>query len=410
MKVWIVNQYACAPDQPGSTRHFALARELQAQGHEPLIIAGSFDHRMRCDTRLKPGERWREDAFSGVPLLWLKAPAYGNNPIARLWNMIVFAWIVWRGKYLQGVSAPDAIIGSSPSPFAAWAALALARRYKVPFVLEVRDIWPASLAALGSVSSLNPVIVLFGRLEWHLYRHAAVILSLLPGLTEHAVARGADPEKVIWLPNGVDLAEAGPVRAPESDGPFRVMYAGAHGLANGLDTLIEVATCLEEMSDGAKDVVIELIGDGPHKTSLIEKVRGMGLDNVVFHEPVPKTEIFDHLARADAFVQILRRAKVFRSGVSPNKLYDYMAGGRPIIFAVEAANNPVAEAGAGVTVPPDDPWALAGAIRDLAAMPPEERQAMGQRGRQWVGENHSMGALGKKLSDILQSLQPRSDA
>jgi glycosyltransferase involved in cell wall biosynthesis len=400
LKVWIVHQFAVPPSQPGITRHFSLARELVQRGYEVTLIASSFDHLTRRETRLAAGERFAKECIDGVNFLWLRSPAYAGNGIARMWNMAAFALSVLAGICEQQLGTPDVVVGSSPTLFSALAAERLAKRHGVPFVLEVRDLWPQSLVDLGKMPPSHPLVLGLGRIERHLYRKAQRIVTLLSDSTDHMVRKGARRERICELPNGIDMRLAPEPRAPRPAAPFTVMYAGAHGLANGLDTVLDAAALLQQRGWGSR-VRIRLVGDGPEKPRLQERARREGLVNVQFDEPVPKTQVFSVLQEADAFLMVLKNSPVFRHGVSPNKLYDYMASARPVVFSVDSPNNPVQSENAGISVPPGDAQAMAEAIAELADMPLELRWQMGLRGRAYVARHHDFRMLGDRLAAIL---------
>ena len=405
MNIWIVNQYAGAPDQPGFTRHYSLARELIHRGHRVSIVATSFHHTLRKDTRLEPGKAWRYEEVEGVPFLWLRTPAYRGNSAARVWNMVSFGLSAVRRSRSEILGVPDVVLGSVPHPFIGLAAERLSRRYHVPFVLEVRDLWPDSLIDLGDVSPFHPFILWMRWAERYLYRKSTRILSILPYAHEHMVRQGAAREKIFWLPNGIDLTNVPSFLPPPEGETFTVMYAGSHGLANDLDRVLDAARLLEN-EEGERAIRFVLVGDGPEKERLMEKARQMGLHSVEFRDPVPKRDIFRVLAEADAFLLLLKEAPVFRFGASPNKLYDYMAMGRPVIFAVNSPYNPVQESRAGITVSDASPGALARAVRDLASLSREEREAMGRRARAYVEEHNSFPKLTERLEGILQEIVP----
>lgn len=399
MNIWLINQYALAPSQAGSTRHFSLSRELVRRGHHVTIVASSFDHGTRRETRLQPGEISRLEEVDGVSFLWLRTPPYTGNNLARIRNMLVFANRVWIGSALRQAERPDVILGSSPHLFGALAAALIARRRRVPFVLEIRDLWPQSLVELGNVAPGHPYIRVLELVELFLYRAATHIITLLPSAADHLVAKGAPRERITWLPNGVDL-DAIPLSSPANSHPFTIMYAGAHGLANCLDTVIEAAAILER--DGTRGLRFRLVGDGPDKPRLQDRVAAEQLQSVHFDPPVPRHDVFRLLQTADAFVLTMKDSSLYRWGTSPNKLFDYLAVGRPIVMSTNSPYDPVTEAGAGLTVPAEDPEALAGAIRELAALDPLERAAMGLRGRAYVERHHSLAQLSKGLESILE--------
>lgn len=404
MRIWIVNQYAIPPTQAGITRHYLLAKAMIEHGHDVTIVASSFDHVTRRETRLSNSQIAALEVVEGVPFVWVKTPPYLGNNLARVWNMIVFSIRVSRRTGFVGVLDPEIIVGSSPHLLGAYAAERVAAKVGVPFVLEVRDLWPQSLVDLGNVSDRNLVVKTLEAVERQLYKRARHIITLLPGAERHLVGKGASPDKIVWLPNGVDLASVpAPVR-PVEDGVFTVMYAGSHGFGNGLDVVLETARMAKESTLLGDKVLFRLLGDGPQKPRLMDLARQWRLDNVRFEAPVPKNEVFQVLCEADAFLLSLKRSKVFRWGVSPNKLFDYFAAARPVIFSVDTAYDPVRESQAGISVPPEDPWAILEAISRLLELAPGERWSMGLRGRRYVEERHDIGRIGAQFQQILEDI------
>lgn len=395
LRVLWVNQYAAPPNRAGGTRHWSLARHLRASGVEATVVAASQDYLRRRN--VPGGGTVSSEDVDGVRFVWIPAPEHDGR-VSRLVNMLLFGWRVSR---LSRAETGDvhAVIGSTPQPFAALAAQRLARRLGVPFILEVRDIWPKTLIDLGDHSRWHPMIMLLGWIERHLLASARGVVTLLPDSRAYFEARGVPASNLVSIPNGVDLALIPPPSCAGAEGPFTVTYAGAHGMANSLHTLVRAAAQLREA--GAADVRVRLIGDGPEKAALVREAGAMGLDNIEFSEPVAKAQIYEELAAADALVMCLKRAAVFEHGVSPNKLFDYFSVARPVIFAVNASNDPVTEAQAGITVAAEDPKALAEAIMRLKAMPPSERFQLGSNGRAYVRDHHDFAHLAADLGERL---------
>ncbi|WP_082077929.1 glycosyltransferase family 4 protein [Thermus filiformis] len=304
MNVWMVNHYALPPSQAGITRHYTLAKELLKRGHQVIIWASSFNHGTK-EERLANRETHKLELTDGVPFYWIRTPPYKGNSPARVWNMLTFSYRVWQLGRGFRLAKPDVILGSSPHPFAALAAEWLASHFRVPFVLEVRDLWPQSLIDLGDIPPSHPFVVLLDKIERHLYRKASTIVTLLPDAGEYMTAKGADPSRVVWIPNGIDLELVPTPSPPQPKEPFTVMYAGAHGLANGLELALEAAHLLEKEGWGRR-VRFRFVGDGPEKPTLIRRARELGLGNVSFEEPVPKGEVYTLLNQADAFLIILQ--------------------------------------------------------------------------------------------------------
>jgi glycosyltransferase involved in cell wall biosynthesis len=397
-KLLWVNHFAVLPRQGGGTRHFELGRELARRGWEVTVAASDFNlHTRRYAARA--GERDRravDEVAGGVRFRWLWAPPYVRNDWRRARNWLAFSARVWR----MGADArPDVVIGSSPHLFAALAAERLARRWRVPFVLEVRDLWPESLLAVGA--RRGPFYRALDRIARRLYRRAARIVVLARGSADYLAAeRGVPRERLVLVPNGVDLSAFAPAERPARD-TLTLVYTGAHGPANGLDAVLDAA----ERLGGDGRVCFLLVGDGPSRPGLVAEARRRGLANVEFRDPVPKAEMPALLAEADAGLMVLREAPLFSFGVSPNKLFDYMGAALPVVCNVpgEVAAM-VAAAGAGEQAADASGAALAEAVLRLAARPPAERAALGRAGRAWVAREHDRARLADRLDAALRPL------
>ena len=402
--VWILNHYAKDPSDAGGTRHFHLAEHLQTHGWQAIVIAASVDH-ATGQQRLAAHEAQRLETLQGVPFLWINTPGYSGNGGARVRNMLAYTWAVLRRRTTATLPRPDVVIGSSVHPFAAVAGALLARRYKVPFIFEVRDLWPQTLVDMGRLRDGALITRTLRLLERWLYRRAARTVVLLPLAWQYIVPLGIAKERVVWIPNGVDLSLFPRSELAEAPGDetFTLMYFGAHGGANGLDNVLKAMARVAQLP-GGQNIRLRLIGNGPLKPALIEQAKALALTNVQFEPPVPKSQIPALAAQADAFVFNLIDAPVFRYGISSNKLFDFMAGERPIIFSCDAANNPVADAQAGLTVPPGQPQELADAIMQIANTPLTERQRMGQAGRAYVEQNHGFDQLAQRLAQTLNAV------
>lgn len=401
----MLNHYAQEPGGAGGTRHFHLAEHLKAFGWQATVISASVEFNTGRQ-RLNAGESSRLDSFSGVPFLWVRTPQYKGNGGGRMLNMLAYSFQVLRPSMTRTLPRPNVVIGSSVHPFAAAAGVLLAWRFKVPFVFEVRDLWPQTLVDMGRLREGALITRVLRKLELWLYRRAARIVVLLPRAWEYITPLGIPKERVVWIPNGVDLSlfpHTEPV-APGTVQRFTLMYFGAHGQANGLDNVLAAMKEVQAHPAG-QHIHLRLIGDGPLKPTLVNQAKALGLKNVTFKSPVPKNQIPGLAAQADAFViAVLDLPKLYRYGISMNKLFDYLAAMRPIIVASDAINNPVEDAAAGLTVPPANPKALAAAILQIADIPPDERLRMGMAGRNYVEQNHGFNQLAGKLAAELDAL------
>lgn len=398
MRIWIVNHYAVPPSEPGGTRHYSLARELVRHGHEVYIICSDVNHW----TREKTGQNraaFNVEVFQEVPFVRLPVPRYGDGFLGRARGMFTFA-VRLISANLSQLPPPEVVIGSSPHPLAAWGALRLARRFGAPFILEVRDLWPQTLIDLGRASPRNILVKSLFKLENHLYKSASAIITLLPGGRDYISQRGISIDKIVWIPNGMDGELIDRPLPPEEKDMLNVMYLGAHGLANGLDTLLEAAQLLK-MQGWEDRISFRFIGEGPHKRFLRETARKLGLSNINFEPAVPRTQVSLVLAQADVVVVLLKKSGLYRWGISLNKIYDYLAAARPVIIGIDALNNPVQESGGGLSIPPEDPFALAETIKRIWALPKQEKWEMGLKGRSYVEKHHDYSVLGARLEEVI---------
>jgi len=403
--VWILNHYANIPEHPAPTRHHDLARRLLDRGFAVTVVASSFS-RVPSALPVAGTERLIGGDVDGVRWVWLRSNSQTRgNDATRVRNMLEFAVRLGRdGRscFRGEAPRPDVIVGSSPHLFTALVGWRLARRFRVPFVMEVRDLWPETFVGFGFWSARHPIVRVLRRLERFLYRRADRIVVLMPEAWRYITRlAGVAEEKVVWIPNGACVGADEIGGADSGPRPFTVLYMGAHGRANVLDDLLTAARLLQ---DRGSDVRFELVGGGKEKERLLERARGLALRNLEFRDPVPRTEVEATLSQADALVALLEDTPLYQYGISLNKLFDYMAAGKPVVLAGNAAHNYVELAGCGVTVPPRDPEALARAIADLAAMPGEARRTMGARGRAYVREHHDWDLLADRLAGVLNGV------
>lgn len=402
MKILYIEHYAGSPNHGMEYRPYYLSREWVRRGHEVTIVASAFSHlRSR---QPEPSGDARLETIDGVRYLWLPGPAYSGNGIGRVRNILAFLAGLRRLRRILPNETFDAVIASSTYPFDNGGARRLARRWNAIHVYEVHDLWPLSPMELGGYSKWHPAIVAAQVSEDRAYRKADAVVSLLPAAESYMSGRGLAPGKFHCVENGIDVSEweSGPKALPAETktrldswrkGRFAVCYAGAHGIANALGAFVDAARQLPTIG-------FVLVGQGPEKESL--KTRAAGLENVLFLDALPKAAIPPLLAEMDALYIGLQRQSLFRFGISPNKLMDYMMAGKPIVCAIEAGNDPVSEADCGFTIEPENPRAIAEALSVLAALEPERRARLGGNGRDYVMKHHDYRVLASRFERLLQ--------
>jgi glycosyltransferase involved in cell wall biosynthesis len=398
--VWFVNQYAGSPSHGMEFRHYELGRQLVALGHRVVIISGSYSHLFTSQPTASGTYQLEE--IDGLTYCWVKVPSYRRAiSLRRLLSMVAFTVRLYRLP-VRRLPVPDAIVVSSPSLFPILPAERWARQLQARLVFEVRDVWPLTLQELGGLSSRHPLIAIMSWFENRAYRVAEAVVSVLPAARPHLESHGMTPSKLTVIPNGVSsdaLAEArGPVpervQAETARHAFTVGFVGTLGSANALEALLGAARLLAD-----EDIGFVLVGQGSEG----ERLRSLAADlgNVAFVGPIPKDEVPATLRCFDVCYVGYHESPLYRFGISPNKVFDYMAAARPIILAATAANDPVRDAGCGLTVAPDDPAALATAIRVVRAMSPGQREDLGRNGRAFVEREHTYASLAKRYLPVL---------
>lgn len=396
MTIWLINHYVVTPEHPGGTRHYDIGRTLVAMGHDVTLVAAGFHYAMFEETRTYPhGSDYLVEETDGIRFVWVKTRPYQGNGIGRVRNMLEFTWKL-RALPELGLPKPDVIVGSSVHLFAVYGAYRLAKKLRVPFVMEVRDIWPQTLVDMG-ISKWHPFVLLLGVLEPYLYQRADQIITLLPRAAEHIETFAIAPEKIHWISNGVEL-ERFETPTPShllEPGKFNVLYTGTMGTANNLEPLMEAADLLA--ADPA--VHITLVGSGPHKATLRDAAANKS--NVTVLDALPKQRVAPLLAEADVLFVGLKNLPLYRYGMSMNKVFDYMAAKKPVIFAADVPENPILRAGSGTIVRPDDPEAIANAVLKLYNCTQQQRRRMGENGYRYVAEHFSMKIIAAQFENVL---------
>lgn len=396
--LWIVNHHATTLEgSTGGARHALLGAQLQEHGWETVVFAASSEHysgRQRVS-----GWRLRADELAqGVRFRWIRVRPYSRNGLGRIINMLSFSTLLLMPRMTSGLPKPDKVIGSSVHPLAAWAALILARRHGVPFYFEIRDLWPETLIQMGALSRDGKASRALRALEKHLCSNAEKVITTMPHARDYLVLRGIPADKILWISNGVEFERfAG---SPQVTGAgLDFLYFGAFGNANALHVLLEGFAQAREGGLPAS-ARLRLVGQGPERENLQALVVNVGLGDVVsIEDPVPRADIPELAASADVLVVALLPLKLYEYGISLNKLFEYMASGRPILFAGRARGNPVD--GRGGVVTDCDAAGVAAGMLEIAAMSPEERAAVGSHNRDLAHEKFSFEALAARLSAAL---------
>lgn len=402
MHILLIHQAFATLNEPGGTRHHELARGLAVRGHRVTVIASPISYLTGSVTE---PTRPISSNEGGIRII----RTYATRAIHRsfLHRMIGFFSFMlssfWAGVRVRDV---DLVWGTSPPIFQGLTALFLARLKGVPFLFEVRDLWPAFAVQVGVLHN-TLLIRLSEWLERFLYQNADQMMVNSPGFIDHVQSRGA--RQVVLIPNGADPRMFDPAanghafrQAHQLGDQFIVLYAGAHGMSNDLGIILEAAHALRD----EPGIVFVLLGDGKEKPALQARARDLNLTNLRFVPSIPKADMPEALAAADVCVAILKPIPMYAT-VYPNKVFDYMAAGRPLIMAIDGvARQVVEQAEAGLFSPPGDPVRLAEAVRQLAADPLRARQ-MGANGRQYIEQHFDRAKLADQLVQLIEKMGKR---
>ncbi|HNB87555.1 MAG TPA: glycosyltransferase family 4 protein [Anaerolineales bacterium] len=402
MHILIIHQAFASLNEPGGTRHHEFARLLTAHGHQVTVIASPVSYITGSAFRASVSSEVTEDKVT-----ILRASVYDAHHRSFLHRIVAFFSFMLSSFWVGlGVKNVDLVWGTSPPIFQGVTAWVLARIKGAKFLFEVRDLWPQFAIAVGVLK--NPVLILLSEwLERFLYRRADRVMVNSPGFLEPVTSRGA--KRVELIPNGADPS----MFDPNNDGmefrrsnqlmdKFVVLYAGAHGMSNDLEVVLDAAALLVDRNE----IQLVLLGDGKEKPALMARAQKMDLTNVTFLPSVPKTEMASALAGADACLAILKPLEEYKT-TYPNKVFDYMAAGRPVVLAIDGVIREVVEAaGCGIFAAPGSADEVANAIRQLAA-DKKESSIMGLQGRDYLQKNFSRAAIGEKLLGLLEDLRSK---
>jgi len=408
MRILYLSQYF--PPEVGATqtRAFEMACNLVRLGHKVTMLSEIPNHPTGIIPPEYRGKLYERSELEGIDVLrlWVK-----TGPVKTTATRMAFYLSYMVSAFLAGIFLArgryDAVYATSPPLFVACAGWALSRARRIPFVFEVRDLWPAVAVSLGELT--NPRIIrLAESIERFLYRKAAAIVAVTRGFCRHIEGLGVPGDRIAWIANGTlpDLFD--PARGDSGlkqqlglEGRFVVTFAGLHGLAQGLPSILEAAALLQTQDR----IRFLFIGEGPVKDELVGIRNQRGLTNVVFLPGVACDDVVAYLNASDALLVPLKDDAIFETFI-PSKLFDYMACARPIILSVPGeAREILEEAGAGIYVPPEDPHRLAQAILDLSQDPDLDR--FGQAGRTFVVQRFSRQVQAEQLAEFLyQVLAP----
>lgn len=401
VKVLYFHQHFVTPKGAGAIRSYAMARKLIERGHSVTMVCGSA----QGGTTGLSGEfvkGQRRGVVDGIDVVELNLEYSNSDGFAK--RIKTFLSFAFRSVKIALTEQYDLVFATT-TPLTAGIPGILARWLRgKPFVFEVRDLWPELPKAMGVIK--NPVLLwAMGVLEWASYRSAHRLVGLSPGIVKGIQEKGVPAERVEMIPNGCDLdifSNEGESWRPEgvSDSDLMAVFAGTHGMANGLDAALDAAAVLKQR--GRSDIKLLLIGNGKLKPELQERAKREGLGNVVFHDPVTKTRLAGLMQSTDIGMQILANVPAFYYGTSPNKFFDYIAAGLPVLNNYPGWLAGMIEAeSCGYAVPPADPVAFADAL-ERAALEIDQLKLKGANSRRLAEREFDREKLSDQWADWVE--------
>jgi len=400
----VINQTAGSPYHGMVYRNYYMAKEWVKDGHRAIIISASYFHNFKTPPNING--LFTKEIIDGIEYWWVKLPRYSQSrSLGRFLSIFLFPLILFFFPFWK-LNKPDAVIVSGPPHISIINAWLWAKIWGSTLIYEVRDIWPLTLVKLGKISPLNPGILIFAFFERLAYKLSDMVISVLRLSSDYFVSKGLKPSKFAYIPNGVDLdalvSYEGEISRKISEIKKTkkvVIYAGSFGIANNLDQFLDSASILQKR----KDLHFVLVGDGPHRAALMQKIQN--LQNVSIFDSVPKKEIYSILSLADIGYIGLLKSDLFNHGVSPNKLFDYMSAGLPVVMAVDTDDNIVENAKCGKLVRSCAPSDISEAIESILDLDEDKRAKLGKNAREFIENNHDYKVLASKYIKVISHLK-----
>jgi glycosyltransferase involved in cell wall biosynthesis len=403
MRILLIHQAFVSPEEAGGTRHYELGQHVVECGHQFTIVTSDLNY-LTGKTHHQKQALVMEEQIAGIRIL--RAYTYASLHHSFVWRVISFLSFmltsVWAGLRAGPV---DLVMGTTPPIFQALSAWIIAALRRRPFLLEIRDLWPSFAIDMGILR--NPLLIILARwLERFLYARATHLLVNSPAYREYLIQQGVSADKIALIPNGVTTSMFDPAARGEKireqwqiNGDFVVTYAGALGVANDIPNILRAAERLRKQAH----IRFLLVGDGKERKSLEAITEQMQLSNVIFTGSIAKTRIPEVLAASDACMATLQNIPMFTT-TYPNKVFDYMAAGRPTILGIDGVIRQVIEAAqAGIFVSPGDDQALAKAVLNLAN-DPQRAKEMGLSARAYVEKHFERTQQSQEFVKLLESL------
>lgn len=407
MKIWLINHYAVPPMYYPLARQTCFAKHLMKMGHDVTIFAASTVH--NSDKNLiTEGQRWREETVDGVHYVYIKCADYQDSGLKRVYNICEFAWKL--PSVCKKFPKPDAIVATSMPPTSCAMGIRLAKKYGCKGVAEIADLWPESIVAYDIAGPKNPAVIALRWLEKWIYKKADAVVFTMENAYKYIEEQGWENQipksKVFYVNNGVDLSlfcyNRENFKAEDADldnkDIFKVVYTGSIRKVNNLGLLLDAA---KKVTDSRVRFLIW--GDGDELPALKERVKEENISNVIFKGRVDKSYVPSIVSRADLNIAHNTPSPLFRFGISFNKLFDYLAAGKPVLSDFPCGHNPAVVWDAGTEVNEPSAESIADAIMKFVDMDEKQLKHYSDNALA-AAEEYSFEALTKKLLSVIENI------
>jgi len=389
-------------------RPYYLSREWVKMGHNVTIIAASYSHLRKSNPNVN--RDFQEELIDGIKYIWIKTEKYAGNGVSRAKTMYQFVHRI-RDKAESIIASidPDVVITSSTYPLDTYAGQRIKNKSKKKVVLihEVHDMWPLTPMLIGGMSKYNPFIMIMQRAENSAYKNSDRVVSLLSNAETYMKKHGLSDGKFSCIPNGIVEDEWNIETEPprqhvellnnlHNAGYFIAGYFGGHALSNALGTYLECAK-----SSGDDKICFVMVGDGTEKQKLVKQAKIEKISNVYFLPSIDKSAIPKLMSMVDCLCINSTENELYKYGVSPNKLLDYMMAAKPIVFSISTYNSIVELYDCGICTKPNDENDILVAINSIKNMSINEREIMGANGRTAVMKNYLYPQLAQNFLGIM---------
>lgn len=405
MKIWLINHYAVPPQYYPLARPSQIAKNLIEMGHKVTIISASTVHNSNCQNLIDCGERVKKITDNGIDYVLINCTSYKGNGIKRVKNILEFS------KRLPGILSkmdkPDAIVATSFDPLTCYQGIKYAKKNGITAVAEIADLWPETLVAYNNLSKNNILVRYLRSIEKKIYTLSDAIVFTMENAYDYIIEQKWENEipksKVFYINNGIDLKQYDEnlhnYRIADEDLDneelFKVVYTGSIRKVNNVGMLLDVAKQLKNPK-----ICLLIWGEGDQKSDLLKRVEKEGITNVKFKGRVDKKYIPYITSKADLNIIHNEPSPIFRFGISFNKMFDYLAAGKPMLTDFPSKNNPSVVGGAGIDVDDATISNIAKAIDDISVTPSEQLSAFGRNAR-LTAEKYDFKLLTKKLADVI---------